>query len=351
MEKLSSVEIEQNLRMASAQEEPAWKDCGKEEGLQIWRIENLKVVPWDKKEYGNFYSGDSYIILHTHKKDDGFDYTTHLWVGSGASKDEAGVASFKILELDDYLNKQTTIFYEKEGNESDVFLSYFSTFTIMNGGIESQYKFASVKGAYEPKLFHVHGRGNTVHSQEVPFTMKSMNPRDVFVLDAGLKIYSWRGKFASPFERFQGTVLMNKLWEERNKKPELITLEQGEKEMGKEFFSYLKKAKIEESTTDKPEEEANKPKGKMMRLCEENGKISFTEVEYKKESLDTNDAFIIDSGKILVIWVGNGANKTERRFSMVYAKRYLGNENKPLNFPIVTVREGVMNKELDECFK
>ena len=66
---------------------------------------------------------------------------------------------------------------------------------------------------------------------------KDIEQRDVFVLDAGLKIYSWRGKFASPFERFQGTVLMNKLWEERNKKPELITLEQGEKEMGKEFFS------------------------------------------------------------------------------------------------------------------
>jgi len=33
-------------------------------GLWIWRIEKFKVVPWPKEEYGNFFSGDSYIVLH-----------------------------------------------------------------------------------------------------------------------------------------------------------------------------------------------------------------------------------------------------------------------------------------------
>ena len=348
MEKLTPVEIEQNLRKESAQKEEAWKNCGKTEGLEIWRIENLKVVPWQKEEYGTFFSGDSYIILHTKNDGDHFDYTTHVWLGNDTSKDEAGIASFKILELDDFLNKQTTMICEKEGNESDTFLSYFKTFTIMKGGIDSEYKYASLKGAYVPKLFKVHGRGNCVHSHEVDFTMKSMNPNDVFVLDAGLKIYNWRGKNSTGFEKFQGTTLVNKLWEERNKKPELITIEQGDHVP--EFFEYLKKAKIEESTTNK-EEKKEEFKGKMMRLKEENGKISFEEVEYKKEKLDTNDAFIIDNGKTIYVWIGNGASKTERRFSMVYARRYLTNENKPCNFPIVTVREGKMTDEINSCFK
>ena len=55
MEKLTPVEIEQNLRKESAQKEEAWKNCGKTEGLEIWRIENLKVVPWQKEEYGTFF--------------------------------------------------------------------------------------------------------------------------------------------------------------------------------------------------------------------------------------------------------------------------------------------------------
>ena len=60
---------------------------------------------------------------------------------------------------------------------------------------------------------------------------------------------------------------------------------------------------------------------------------------------------IIDNGKTIYVWIGNGASKTERRFSMVYARRYLTNENKPCNFPIVTVREGKMTDEINSCFK
>ena len=61
----------------------------------------------------------------------------------------------------------------------------------MKGGIDSEYKYASLKGAYVPKLFKVHGRGSCVHSHEVDFTMKSMNPNDVFVFDIILEIYDF----------------------------------------------------------------------------------------------------------------------------------------------------------------
>ena len=41
------------------------ESAGKYPGLQIWRIENfqLKLVP--KINHGNFYIGDSYIVLNT----------------------------------------------------------------------------------------------------------------------------------------------------------------------------------------------------------------------------------------------------------------------------------------------
>ena len=34
------------LRKAAAQAEPAWRGCGQRPGLQIWRVEQFKVVPW-----------------------------------------------------------------------------------------------------------------------------------------------------------------------------------------------------------------------------------------------------------------------------------------------------------------
>lgn len=57
------------IKKASAECEDAWKGAGESEGLKIWRIEQFKVVAWPKKDYGKFYTGDSYILLHTYKKD------------------------------------------------------------------------------------------------------------------------------------------------------------------------------------------------------------------------------------------------------------------------------------------
>ena len=45
----------------------AWKGSGQKVGLEIWRIENFKVVPWHASEYGTFYSHDCYIVLRTYK--------------------------------------------------------------------------------------------------------------------------------------------------------------------------------------------------------------------------------------------------------------------------------------------
>jgi hypothetical protein len=44
--------------------DPAFKGVGQEPGLMIWRIEKMQVVPWERKLYGKFYSGDSYIVLN-----------------------------------------------------------------------------------------------------------------------------------------------------------------------------------------------------------------------------------------------------------------------------------------------
>jgi len=67
---LFGTDIEKNIKRHAADGEPAWKEAGKEAGVQVWRVEQFKIVAWPKERYGQFYSGDSYIILRTYKKDD-----------------------------------------------------------------------------------------------------------------------------------------------------------------------------------------------------------------------------------------------------------------------------------------
>ena len=49
----------------------------------------LQVVPWDKKQYGNFFSGDSYIVLHTYISKEGkgpMAWDVHFWIGDCSSQ-------------------------------------------------------------------------------------------------------------------------------------------------------------------------------------------------------------------------------------------------------------------------
>ena len=57
-------------------------------GIQIWRIENMEMVPVPTKSYGNFYEGDCYVLLSIRKTGSGFSYNIHYWLGKNSSQDE-----------------------------------------------------------------------------------------------------------------------------------------------------------------------------------------------------------------------------------------------------------------------
>ncbi len=77
-------DVEKQVRQDSAKAEKAWNGAGEHVGLQIWRIEqfkvlidlqshtkiycflSLKVVSWPVDLYGQLYDGDSYILLNTY---------------------------------------------------------------------------------------------------------------------------------------------------------------------------------------------------------------------------------------------------------------------------------------------
>lgn len=49
----------------------------------------------------------------------------HFWLGSETTPDKSGVAAYKTVELDNFLNGSCTQHRETEGGESSRFLSYF----------------------------------------------------------------------------------------------------------------------------------------------------------------------------------------------------------------------------------
>ena len=145
-------DLEKKIKQAAAEHEQAWIGCGQKPGLDIWRIEQFKVIAWPNDQYGNFFSGDSYIILRTYKKkdSDALGYQIHFWLGQYTTQDESGTAAYKTVELDDHLKGIAPQYREVQGYESDLFLSYFdNSIHILEGGIESGFKHVEPRNMYQ----------------------------------------------------------------------------------------------------------------------------------------------------------------------------------------------------------
>lgn len=136
-------DIEKKIKKASADGEPQWGGAGVAAGVQTWRIESFKVVPWPRSKYGRFHTGDSYIVLHTYapepqKNPRKLAWQIHFWIGKESSQDEYGTAAYKAVELDNKLGMAAVQFREAEGYESDAFKKLFGGMLVYLKGGESR---------------------------------------------------------------------------------------------------------------------------------------------------------------------------------------------------------------------
>lgn len=354
-------DLEKKVRETAAQSESAWKNAGKKVGLEIWRIEKFQVVHWPKDQYGQFFSGDSYIVLHTYKKkadSDALAWNVHFWLGKFTTQDEAGTAAYKTVELDDLLGGAPVQYREVQEHESELFLKYFNnTIRILDGGVDSGFR-AVEPTKYQARLLHLKGK-KKVRVTQVDMSAKSLNSGDVFILDAGLDIYQWNGRKAGPQEKAKGAQLSRAIDDERAGKPQVHVIEEGEKsDDATQFWSRLggeaPVKSAEEGGSDEDSEKAASGIRKLFRLSDASGQMTFSEVatgnNIKKSQLDTNDVFIFDAGSEVYAWIGLKSSKDEKRRALGFAQDYLGKYNRPIWLPIVRIMEGGENEVFEAQF-
>ena len=115
-------------RLAAAKTEEDWIGAGEKAGVQVWRVENSRypdgtpnfgVNPWPLDHYGQFFAGDSFIVLHTkeNKETGKLSWDCFFWIGKESSQDEYAVAAYKAVELDDLLGGYPTQHREVQERE------------------------------------------------------------------------------------------------------------------------------------------------------------------------------------------------------------------------------------------
>jgi len=326
----------------------AFTNAGKQKGLEIWRIENMKVVAVPKEKYGSFHSGDSYIVLNT--KQINKEWDIHFWLGKDSSADEMGACAYKTFELDEYLGGGPVQYREVQGHESSQFLSLFKGgVQYLEGGVESGFKKVD-RDHFDARLLHCKGARH-VRVHQVPLTAASLNEGDVFILDLGRKIIQWNGADSSRKEKMRGMDVSRKIKdEERGGKATFSLIDPKEAPVDpaeeKLFWDTLGGKKPIKSAKEGGSDEQFEEKSAyiLFRVSDASGKLEITEVgrspNLNKDLLDTNDCFILDAGSEIYIWIGKGATKQERKESMITAQNFLTTQKKPDWTPISRCVEG-----------
>jgi len=271
-----------------------------------------------------------------------------MWVGLNSTKDEAGTAAYKVVELDDHFNRQAVLFRDVQGYECDSFLKLFDHIKILEGGIESGFKKVPVE-EYQPRLLHIKGKLQ-FRVRQVPLKCSSLNSNDVFILDAGLSIYVWNGKTANSFEKFKAVSVAEEIRADRKGQAKVTKLAEGDDD-NEAFWKLLGGKETINSEAEIKDDQISGDKRFMYRLSDESGTLKMTEVTYGKGSLNTNDVYIVDNGNEIIVWVGKGATDNEKISALRYAEQYLKDFNRPVYLSICIVREGMESPQFWSSFK
>ena len=312
--------------------------------LVIWKSVDLKLQKIAESNHGTFLNSEVYLILNIKSPEEKY---AHIWTGRKSSKEKISYISFKVLQLDHKLENNCVILYESERNESELFKSYFKFFTVLKDRIEEIHKSLDDQ-QYKARLFHVHSSGANIHSRQISINKKNIDTGDVYMLDTGVKVFIYIGKGSNSFEKFHLSCMVEKIKEVRQNKSIIISIDES-CELNE--HDLKNKHEFEENIQETEEQnKIDKNYRKMMKLSDENGKLELTDVEYKKESLVSQDSFLIDRGDAIIIWIGKEASKKEKKVAKFYANKHISKENRN-GLSVIIVNEGKLSSELDKCFK
>lgn len=259
--------------------------------------------------------------------------------------------------MDDKLGTKPVQHREVSGHESDRFLSYFNPpgMRLLNGGVASGFNHVTA-AEYKPRLLHIKGTKKTLRVTEVPLSADSLNSGDAFILDLGLKVVQWVGKGAGISEKSKAAALARAFDDERGGKVAIEVYAEGDAGLA-EFWKHLggeKPIKSAEAGGSDADAAAGHKK-QLYKLSDASGTLSFTlvtEGTVKKAHLDTNDAFVLDVGAEVFVWIGLKASVGEKKNALGHAMSYLSSHKRPAHLPISRVMEGgeneVFNSYLDK---
>uniref|UniRef100_A0A673B148 Gelsolin-like n=1 Tax=Sphaeramia orbicularis TaxID=375764 RepID=A0A673B148_9TELE len=283
----------------------AFENAGKTPGLQIWRVEKMDLVVVPSELHGQFFTGDSYVVLCTITPS---SLRIHSWTGKEASQDERGAVAIFMTQLDDFLQGIPQQFTEFQNEESSTFLSYFP-----KGIVWSSFW---LQACSDKCCRHA------IRAKEVSVSWSSFNKGDCFIIDLGKNIYHWSGSNCNFWERIKATELAIGIRDnEGTGSCQLHMIDEGSEQSNLNYRAVPLAGFCWVSISDAA------------------GSMTETKVAdktpFQQSLLSEEDCYILDNkGHNLFVWKGRKANAEERKSALNIARQFITRHSYPDNTKI-----------------
>ncbi|KAM7328302.1 hypothetical protein ACRRTK_012394 [Alexandromys fortis] len=255
--------------------------------VEVWRIENLELVPVEHQWYGFFYGGDCYLVFYTYEVNGKPHYILYIWQGRHASQDELAASAYQAVEVDQQFGGAPVQVRVSMGKEPRHFMAIFKgKLVIYEGG-------TSRKGNAEPdppvRLFQIQGndKSNT-KAVEVSAFASSLNSNDVFLLRTQTEHYLWYGKGSSGDERAMAKELVELLCDGN-----ADTVAEGQEPP--EFWGLLG-GKAPYANDKRLQQEILDVQVRLFECSNKTGRFLVTEVtDFTQDDLNPDDVMLLDT--------------------------------------------------------
>ncbi|XP_072908782.1 gelsolin-like isoform X2 [Hemitrygon akajei] len=336
-----------------------FEKAGKEPGLQIWRVEKLDLVAVPKNLYGDFFTGDAYLVMRTTQQRSGsFQYDLHFWLGDSCSQDEMGAAAIFTVQLDDYLEGRPIQYREVQGHESNIFLGNFkSGIKYKAGGVASGFSHVVPNEVTVQRCLHLKGR-RVVRATEVTLSWESFNSGDCFIIDLGDEVLQWCGSKCSRFERLKATYIAKGIRDnERSGRARVRVIEEG-KESERLIEVLGPKPDLPECVDDDiTADVSNRKLAKLYKVSNASGEVNISLVSaenpFRQDMLQSEDSFILDNGSngMIFVWKGKQADPEERKAALKGAEEFISKMGYPKHTQVQILPESGETPLFKQFFK
>ncbi len=272
--------------------------------IQGWRIEEFKKVPVPPQNYGEFYSGESYVILYSYIWKNKDCHIIYFWQGRTSSIQEKGASALLTIELDDKLLGMAKELRVTQNKEPKHFLTIFKGKFVVHMGKEKDGNKGNVA------LYQIYGTSPwNVKAIQVRAAATSLSSTSVCVLKKDHICYIWWGKASSKEEReFAKNMFPSdtsvKCIEEQSEPDEFWRLLNGKERYPICMVNRRRKPRLFECSVG-------------------SGVFKVDEImDFTQDELSTHDVYILDAYHELFIWVGKLSDEKEKIMAMEVALEY-----------------------------